>query len=128
MPRILFAADGPTVMQLSGDLLDDEELTIDVATNGRQALDLVNAEPSAYQLVILGENLPDVSGPECASFLRQMYRRLTLLMLVDTLTDDRRREFTKVGFRPKHLLETPTNPTTFAQWVQQTLSEAPPRP
>ncbi|MFT5368360.1 MAG: CheY-like chemotaxis protein [Candidatus Latescibacterota bacterium] len=128
MPRILFAEDGPTVMQLSIELLGDDNLTIDVATNGRQALDLINAESSAYQLVILGETLSDVSGPECVAFLRQMYRRLPTLMLVDPLTDDRRLEFGKVGLRPKHLLEKPTDPTTFAQWVQQALAEAPPRP
>lgn len=127
MPRILFAEDGPTVMQLSGELLGDENLTLDVATNGRQALDLVNAEPTAYQLVILGESLPDVSGPECATFLRQMYRRLTILMLVDPLTDDRRRNFGQAGLRPKQLLEKPTDPKTFATWVQQALSDAPPR-
>jgi len=128
MPRILFAEHGPTVMQLSGELLGDDSLTIDVATNGRQALDLVNAEPSGYQLVILGENLPDVSGIECATFLRQMYRRLPILMLVESLTNDRRRELGQVGLRPKHLLEKPTTPIAFAQWVQQALQEAPQRP
>jgi CheY-like chemotaxis protein len=128
MPRILFAEDGPTVMQLSGELLGDDTLTIDVATNGRQALDLVNAEPSGYQLVILGEHLPDVSGTECATFLRQMYRRLPILMLVESLTDDRRQKLGQVGLRPKHLLEKPTDPITFAQWVQQALQEAPQRP
>lgn len=127
MPRILFAEDGPTVMQLSGELLGDENLIIDVATNGRQALDLVNAEPTVYQLVILGENLSDVSGIECATFLRQMYRRLSILMLVNPLTDDRRSHFGKAGLRSKHLLEKPTDPNTFANWVQQTLIEAPPR-
>ena len=127
MPRILFAEDGPTVMQLSGELLGDENLIIDVATNGRQALDLVNAEPSAYQLVILGETLPDVSGIECATFLRQMYRRLSILMLTDPLTNDRRSQFGQAGLRPKHLLEKPTDPNTFAQWVKQALTDAPAR-
>lgn len=127
MPRILFAEDGPTVMQLSGDLLDDDNLIIDVATNGRQALDLVNAESSAYRLIVLGETLPDVSGIECAGFLHKMYRRLPILMLVDTLTDDRRLQFGKAGLRPKHLLEKPTDPETFGQWVKQALAEAPER-
>jgi DNA-binding response OmpR family regulator len=125
MPRILFAEDGPTVMQLSGELLGDDALIIDVATNGRQTLDLINAESSAYQLVILGEILPDVSGQECVAFLRKMYRRLPILMLVDPLTDDRRLELGKIGLRPKHLLEKPTTPTAFAEWVQEALAEAP---
>ena len=128
MPRILFAEDGPTVMQLSGGLLDDDNLIVDVATNGRQTLDLINAESSAYQLIVLGETLPDVSGMECVAFLRKMYRRLPILMLVDTLTDDRRLQFGKVGLRPKHLLEKPTDPETFALWVKQALAEAPERP
>lgn len=128
MPRILFAESGPTVMQLSGELLGNDNLTLDVATNGRQALDLINAEPSGYQLVILGEDLPDVSGPECATYLRKMYRRLPVLMLAENLTDDRRKEFGLAGFRPKHLLEKPTDPQTFAQWVYHTLSESPRRP
>jgi two-component system, sensor histidine kinase and response regulator len=125
MPRILFAEDGPTVMQLSGHLLDDANLIIDVAVNGRKALDLINAEPSAYQLVILGEHLPDVSGTECARFLRQMYRRLPLLMLVSQLTEARRSELGAAGFRARHLLEKPCDPNVFAQWVQNALAEAP---
>lgn len=127
MPRILFAESGPTVMQLSGALFDDASITLDVVTDGRSALDRLNADPSGYDLVILGDDLPEVSGAECAAFIQKMYRRLTILMLAESLDDDRVHQLTQAGVRKKNLMQKPADPQAFASWVQQALSDAPPR-
>ena len=126
MPHILIAEDGPTVMALAGDLLTDPNLTLDVVTDGRSALDRVNANPAAFQMVILGDDLPELSGAQCATFLKRMFRNLTVLMLVSDLTDERRREFGQIGIRPKHLLAKPTDSDTFTTWVKQALLDVPP--
>ncbi len=127
MPRILFAEDGLTVMSLSGGLFEDASIVLDVVTDGRSALDRLNAEPSAYDLVILGDDLPEISGFDCAAFIQKMYRRLPVLMLANRLDDDRMRHLSQVGIRKQHVMLKPTDQTSFAAWVHQALSEAPSR-
>lgn len=125
MVRILFAEDGLTAMNLAGGLFDNPDIALDVVTDGRSALDRVNAEPNAYGLVVLGYNLPEISGPECAAFLKKMYRRLPVLMLTDAGDDDRIGELLRIGIRKPHILQKPTDRNTFAAWVQQALADVP---
>ncbi|MDP6041222.1 MAG: response regulator [Candidatus Latescibacteria bacterium] len=127
MPHILFAENGPTAMDLAGGLLEAANLTFDVVTDGRSLLDHVNADTHHYDAIVLAYELPEISGPECITFLKKMYRRLPILVLVENLTSDHTRELGQIGIRPKHIHAKPTDRTTFATWVQLSLNEAPPR-
>ena len=127
MLHILLAENGPTAMDLAGGLLEAANLTFDVVTDGRSLLDRVNADTNHYNAIVLAYELPEISGPECIVFLKQMYRRLPILVLVENLAPDHMRELGQLGIRPKHIHAKPTDRTTFATWVQQVLSEAPPR-
>ena len=127
MPRMLLAEDGVTAMDLAGSLFDLPDLGVDVVTDGRSALDRVNAEPSAYDLVVLGHDLPEISGPECARFLRTMHRRVKVLLLVDDRREDLLKELGEIGIRPNYVQAKPIAPDAFVAWVQQALEDAPPR-
>ena len=124
MPRILLAEDGLTAMNLAGPLFDDPDLELDVVTSGRSALDRLTETPKAYGLVILGYDLPEISGPECIAFIRKMFRRLPILVLSDTTGAERVNELARLGVHQTDILEKPTDPKTFAAWVQKALSEA----
>lgn len=124
MPKILFAEDGVTVMNLSGALFDNPDLNLDVVTDGRSALNRIAGAPKAYDLVILGYDLPEISGPECATFLRSMFRRLPILVLSETVDEARLNELEKSGVRRDYILQKPTDPETFAAWVNRALAEA----
>lgn len=127
MPHILLAENGPTAIDLAGGLLEAANLTFDVVTDGRSLLDRINAETNRYDAIVLAYELPEISGSECITFLKQMYRRLPILVLVENLTQDHTRKLGQIGIRPKHIHTKPTDRTTFATWVQLALSEAPPR-
>ena len=123
MPKILLAEDGLTAMNLAGGLFDDSTVELDVVTDGRSALERVNGIAGAYDLVILGYDLREISGPECIAFLRGMYRRLPVLVLSDIADEGRLDELTRLGIRRGRVLGKPTDPETFAAWVRKALSE-----
>ena len=127
MPRILFAEDGLTAMELAGSLFDDPGLELDVVTDGRSALDRLAEAPKAYDLVILGYDLPEVAGPDCIAFLRKMFRRLPILVLSETLQEARLKELADLGVRPSEILEKPADRERFAAWVREALSDRRPR-
>ena len=127
MRKILFADDGVTVMNLSGPLLGDPDLELDVVTDGRTALDRLAATPDAYNLVILGYDLPEISGPDCAAFIRKLLRRLPVLVLTDPLDQDQRDELASAGVIGHHILEKPADAESFSAWVKGALAQAPPR-
>ena len=123
MSRILFAEDGPTAMDLAGGLFDDPDLELDVVTDGRSALDRLTGAPSAYDLVILGYDLPEIGGPGCIAFLRKMFRRLPILVLSETLQEAHLKELADLGVRRSEILEKPTDRERFAAWVREALSD-----
>jgi len=127
MPRILFADDGVTVMTLSGPLLGDPDLELDVVTDGRTALDRLTAAPDAYELVVLGYDLPEISGGDCAAIIRKLLRRLPVLILTDPLGQAQRVELGSAGVPGHHILEKPTDPASFSDWVRRALAQSAPR-
>ena len=127
MRRLLLAEDGPTAMDLAGGLFDDPAIALDVVTDGRSALDRVNAAVGAYDLVVLNYDLPEISGPECIAFLRGMYRRLPILVLSDTDDAERLSDLARLGIRRSHILRKPTRPEAFAAWVRNALLGLPTR-
>ena len=127
MPRILLAEDGPTAMGLVGALFENPDLDLDVVTDGRSVLERVSAAPSAYSLVVLSYDLPEISGPECAAFLRRMLPQLPIFMLLETIDEARLSELAQLGIGRARILKSPADPETFAAWINSALAETPPR-
>lgn len=127
MPRILFAEDALTTMDLAGNLLDDPTLTLDVITDGRSMLDRLNEAPAHYDLIILGDDLPEISTLECIAYIQQMFRNLPILILATTVDKTRLSELANLGIRKKHVLAKPISRQIFADQVRQALAEIPPK-
>ncbi|MCZ6631976.1 MAG: response regulator [bacterium] len=127
MPRILFAEDALTTMDLAGNLLDDPHLTLDVIPDGRSVLDRLNAAPSNYDLVILGDDLPEISTLECIAYIRNMFRNLPILILATTVDKTRLSELANLGIPKKRVLTKPISRQIFADQIHQALAEIPPK-
>jgi CheY-like chemotaxis protein len=124
MPRILFAEDGLTVMALGGALFDVPELEVDAVTDGRKALERLSQWPDAYALVILAYELSEISGPECIAFVRRMFPRLPILVLTDSIADDRLEQLAALGIQRNHVLDKPVSPETLVSRVREVLDAA----
>ncbi|WP_123040746.1 response regulator transcription factor [Cohnella candidum] len=68
MAKLLVAEDEPVLRMLILDTLEDEGHDIDVAHDGQEALDKLLA--SAYDLVILDNMMPIMTGMEVIEHLR----------------------------------------------------------
>ncbi len=124
MPRILFADDSLTIMKLSGALLDDPDLILDTATDGRSALNRVSDLAGKYDLVVLGYEIPETPATECVRFLRRMFRRLPVLVLTDTADQAQLDELVEIGVSKDRILSPNSGPETFAAWVREALARA----
>ena len=80
MPKVLLAEDGPITMSLGASLFDDPSIELDVVTDGRSALDRLAEAPKDYDLIVLGLDLPEISGTECIAFIQKMLPRMTILV------------------------------------------------
>lgn len=86
--HVLLVEDDPRLQRVLRRLLEDDRHVVDVAPDGRTALELV-AATAGIETVILDVGLPDISGLDVARRLRKDGRELTILMLTarDTVND-----------------------------------------
>jgi two-component system response regulator MprA len=86
--HLLLVEDDPRLQRVLRRLLEDDRHVVEVAPDGRTALELVDAT-AGIEAVILDVGLPDMSGLDVARRLRKDGRDLTILMLTarDTVND-----------------------------------------
>ena len=86
--HLLLVEDDPRLQRVLRRLLEDDRHVVEVAPDGRTALELVEAT-AGIETVILDLGLPDMSGLEVAKRIRRDGRELAILMLTarDTVND-----------------------------------------
>ena len=86
--HLLLVEDDPRLQRVLRRLLEDDRHVVEVAPDGRTALELAEAT-AGIETVILDIGLPDMSGLDVARRLRKDGRDLTILMLTarDTVND-----------------------------------------
>ncbi|MEO5704850.1 MAG: response regulator transcription factor [Candidatus Limnocylindrales bacterium] len=86
--HLLLVEDDPRLQRVLRRLLEDDRHVVEVAPDGRTALELVEAT-AGIETVILDLGLPDMSGIEVAKRIRRDGRELAILMLTarDTVND-----------------------------------------
>ncbi len=67
--RILLAEDNPVNQKLALKLLERKGHSVQVAANGRQALDALSRD--GFDLVLMDEQMPEMSGTEALSHIRR---------------------------------------------------------
>jgi PAS domain S-box-containing protein len=78
--RILIVEDNEDVGQFSTELLQDLGYTTRRADNARQALALIAADRSAFDLVFSDVIMPGINGVELAAIIRQQYPELPVVL------------------------------------------------
>ena len=78
-PHVLVVDDDADIRVAIGEVLSDEGMSVDAASDGSEALERANAQRPS--LVILDITLPVVDGFAVADRLRERYGRLPILAI-----------------------------------------------
>jgi PAS domain S-box-containing protein len=85
--RILLAEDGFDSRQLIGIMLRNAGAQVEVAENGRQAVD--QAQADSFDMILMDMNMPVMDGYEAARLLRsQGYERPILALTANAMAED----------------------------------------
>jgi signal transduction histidine kinase/CheY-like chemotaxis protein len=90
--RVLLAEDEPITQEISRGLLEDVGLVVDVAEDGRQALEL--AKQNHYALILMDMQMPVMNGIDATQAIRVDSLNQTtpiLAMTANAFDDDRQR-------------------------------------
>ncbi len=93
--RVLLVEDNPINQQVAVELLQARGVEVDVANNGQEGIDKINAsEPGHYRLVLMDLQMPVMDGYEATRLLRLDERHLDLpivAMTAHAMPDERQR-------------------------------------
>ena len=117
--RILLVEDDPVNQEVAIELLSETGLEIELAGNGRIALD--KASNSAYALILMDMQMPEMGGLEATRLIRELpAHRLTpiIAMTANAFDEDKERclaagmnDFVAKPVEPERLF------TTLARWL-----------
>jgi DNA-binding response OmpR family regulator len=87
--RVLVVEDEPTMLSALSDALTHERLTVDTATDGRDALGKVHVE-QAYDLILLDLMMPNMDGLTFLQTIRaEAYTMPVLVLTARSMTTDK---------------------------------------
>ncbi len=78
--RILLIEDEISVGEIGADILKDLGYTIEIAHNGREAIQKLSSHTVPFDLVILDMNMPRMGGKATFERLKEMFPRLKVLV------------------------------------------------
>ncbi|WP_321401801.1 response regulator [Maridesulfovibrio sp.] len=107
-PRVLVVEDNELNQQVARRMLESLGLTVDVAENGRKALDALNSE--IYNLVLMDIQMPEMDGLTAARIIRSdiRYAKLPILAMTAHAMPGDREKSIAAGMN-EHLIK-PVNP------------------
>lgn len=82
--RVLLVEDNPINREVAQELLRRNGLVVDIATNGREAVDAVNAAAQAYDAVLMDVSMPVLDGYAATRELRADLRHHALPIIAMT--------------------------------------------
>ena len=83
-PCVLLVDDEVFNLEILEELLDDHGFQTDTAENGRDAVDLLMANPDKYQAVLLDRMMPEMGGIEVTHFMKQDPRLRMIPVIMQT--------------------------------------------
>ncbi|KFY36051.1 hypothetical protein V494_05365 [Pseudogymnoascus sp. VKM F-4513 (FW-928)] len=97
--RILLVEDNTVNQRLILNILRAHgHTTVDVAANGKEGVDMVTADPSAYSLILMDVSMPVMSGFEATSLIRDMGLDVPIIALAAHAMKADQESFLQRGF------------------------------
>lgn len=119
MPNVLVAEDNRDSLELVSDILINLGYTPVLAENGRQALDLIHAEPP--DLVILDINMPEIDGFEVCAAIKRNPATAKIPVIILTAHTDVESRVTGLGLGADDYLAKPFHPRELVARIETRL-------
>ena len=81
---ILAVDDESLTLQMITDLLEDAGFEVVNAVNGKQAVDIVMAEPERFDALVVDRNMPEMGGLDVLKFLREHDATASIPVILQT--------------------------------------------
>jgi two-component system, sensor histidine kinase and response regulator len=123
--RVLLVEDNDINQQIAREMLAAAGLQVDIAANGRIALEkLFAAEPDAYQLVLMDIQMPEMGGHDATRRIRaeHRYADLPIVAMTAHAMEEEREACTRSGMQD--LITKPIIPDDFYQTLTHWLMPA----
>jgi len=124
--RVLLVEDNEINQQIAREMLAITGLQVDIAGNGRIAVDrLLAAGPAVYDLVLMDIQMPEMGGHAATRRIRmdERFENLPIVAMTAHATHEEREACTKSGMQD-HITK-PINPAHFYQTLTRWLTPAP---
>ena len=118
-PRILWVDDEIDLLKPHILFITEKGYSIDTATNGDDALDLV--EENHYDMVFLDENMPGISGLETLKHIREANQNLPVVMV--TKSEEEHIMEDAIGAQIADYLIKPVNPNQLLLSIKKNLDK-----
>jgi signal transduction histidine kinase/CheY-like chemotaxis protein len=112
----LVVEDNVINQQVARELLESAGITVTVASNGQEAVNILNANPTSFDIVLMDIQMPTMDGFEATRLIRQdgRFQNLPIIAMTAHATDQDRRKSKAAGMndhltkpiRKKNLLAT----------------------
>ena len=94
--KILWVDDQIDLLKSHIIFLNEKGYQIDSCTNGSDALDKISN--NRFDVILLDENMPGISGIEATKIIRTFDKELTIFALTAVTLEDKMHEFDEAGF------------------------------
>ena len=117
--RALLADDNPAALDVLGAMLQGFGVVVDRAGSGARALELLEADPSAYTWILLDWMMPGMDGLACARIILERHPELApcILLVTAFARDDALRA--SAGIPLAGLLQKPVTPSSLHDTLLQ---------
>ncbi len=79
--NILLVEDNKTNQEIMLGLLEDIDINIDIANNGREAVDMYNQNNKKYELILMDIQMPIMDGYEATKIIRIIDKEIPIIAL-----------------------------------------------
>jgi two-component system sensor histidine kinase/response regulator len=96
--RILVAEDNAINQQVATEILERVGVVVRIANNGKEAVDMLKAEPEAFDIVLMDMQMPIMSGYEATKVIREeLEHKIPIVAVTAHAQESERRKCIEAG-------------------------------
>lgn len=115
--HILLVEDNSFNAMVATSILGDFGATIDVAVNGKEAIE--KFDPAIHQIILMDLSMPVMDGYEATKLIREKNKTIPIIALTATVPEEAERQAKGIGF--SDIVEKPFNPDVLCKSILKQL-------